>query len=671
MRHPSVLGELPGDRLELWTSAGTPDGRLVAYGGAAGIVRFVDAATRLPVGEPYRLRDGIVHNLDFSPDGRTLAVAGHQPATPASSGLVDLVDTRTHERRARIVLPPVPDRVQYIGLNVLYLPDSRDMIVEQIPGSDVDGPPSLLRRFDGDTGATEGPPRRVGRHSTLGMSATPDRRRLFVTSLEDGETTLIDAVSLRVLQRWPDGDVAGAVSADGSAFALGSQKGGVRLLDLRSGRVRRFAGRHEGFVNAMRFTPDGLTLVTSGSDGVLIVWDVARGEIRTTLTGHAKGEVYGLHVSPDGRTVYSAGHDERAFAWDLTGDRSLVRPFAAARPFVPDDHDTLPRGLALSPDGRTLALGHSDGTVDLLDAQTLRRRRRLRALRGFVGAIAYSHDGRLLAVAGQRGQVTVWDARTLRPAGKLSGLRTTVQTLAFSPDDQRLAVAELGTEVVPGDPSSITGASVRVWDVRLRAPTTVRFETASPSLAFSPDGSLLAAAAISRPTEVRDARSGRLVATLPTPDYGRSVAFSPDGALLATGHYDGTGRLWSTETWKPVGRPLEGHNERRFLWMKFTPDGTLLASAGQDGAVALWDVETQNPIGPSLTVEPDSYVAADLSPDGSRLFAASLSRRAVRWDVAPEAWKRHACRVAGRELTQQEWADALPGRPNRAVCQPG
>jgi WD40 repeat protein len=347
-----------------------------------------------------------------------------------------------------------------------------------------------------------------------------------------------------------------------------------------------------------------------------------------------------------------------------------VRPFALARPFVPDDGDVLPRGLALSPDGRTLALGHSDGTVDFLDAQTLRRRRSVRALRGFVGAIAYSPDGRLLAAAGQRGQVTLWDTRTLRPAGELSGLRTAVLTLAFSPDGRRLAVAEIGTEQEEGDPSSTTGASVRVWDVPRRAPTGLRFETASNSLAFSPDGSLLAAAGIWRPTEVRDARSGRLVARLRTPDFGRSVAFSPDGALLATGHYDGTGRLWSTESWKPVGRPLEGHNERRFFWLEFTPDGTMLASAGQDGAVALWDVDTQNPIGTSLPVEPDSYVAADLSRDGSRLFAASLTRRAVRWDVAPEAWKRHACRVAGRELTQQEWADALPGQPYRTVCQP-
>ena len=252
MREPSALGELPGDGLELWTSAVSPDGRLVVHGGGAGIVTFVDAASRRPVGEPYRLPGGsIIQSLDFSPDGRTLAVAGHEPPTPTSSGLVDLVDTRTHKRRARIVLPPFPDRVQYLGLNVLYLPDGRDVIVEQTPGSEVDGPPSLLRRFDGETGATEGPPRRVGRHSSLGMWATADRQRLLMTSAEDDQTTMIDADSLRVLQRWPAGDVVGAVSADGSAFALGSRTGDVRLLDLRSGHVRRFAGRHEGSVGAM------------------------------------------------------------------------------------------------------------------------------------------------------------------------------------------------------------------------------------------------------------------------------------------------------------------------------------------------------------------------------------------------------------------------------------
>ena len=88
--------------------------------------------------------------------------------------------------------------------------------------------------------------------------------------------------------------------------------------------------------------------------------------------------MWGLDISADGRTAYSAGDDERAFVWDLAGDRRLVRPFDAGPPFLVDPGDSRPRGLALSPDGRTLAVTQSDGTVDLVDAQTLRPRRSVR-----------------------------------------------------------------------------------------------------------------------------------------------------------------------------------------------------------------------------------------------------------------------------------------------------
>jgi hypothetical protein len=40
----------------------------------------------------------------------------------------------------------------------------------------------------------------------------------------------------------------------------------------------------------------------------------------------------------------------------------------------------------------------------------------------------------------------------------------------------------------------------------------------------------------------------------------------------------------------------------------------------------------------------------------------------MRFSLSPDVWKRQACLVAGRELTRQEWADAVPGRPYRAVC---
>ena len=449
-------------------------------------------------------------------------------------------------------------------------------------------------------------------------------------------------------------------------FALGSKDGGVRLLDLRTGRVRTFAGGHDAPVLRMRFAAGGRTLVTAGDDGKVIVWDVAHGAIQQVLTGHAKGTVYGLDVAAEGRTAYSAGSDKRVFAWDLDGDRSLVRPFAADRPFRPDDGDELPRGVTLSPDGHTLAIGHSDGMVDLLDARTLRVRRSVHALRGFVAAVAYSPDGRLLAATGQYGHLTLWDARTLQAAGELHGQHTTSQALAFSPDGTLLAAAELG--IWDGD-AKYNGGHVRVWDVKRRAPTSFDVKVTAPAITFSRDGRLLAFATMQRPTEIRAVHGGALVASLPTPADSRSVAFSPDGRAIVTGHYDGTAQLWSTKTWRPIGRPLEGHDDNRVLWLGFTPDGTILATAGQDGTLELVDAATQTRIGELLSVEPDSYLGAALSPDGRYLFAVAPTRAAVRWTIAPAAWKRHACRVAGRELTLREWHDALPGRPYRAVCQ--
>jgi len=84
--------------------------------------------------------------------------------------------------------------------------------------------------------------------------------------------------------------------------------------------------------------------------------------------------------------------------------------------------------------------------------------------------------------------------------------------------------------------------------------------------------------------------------------------------------------------------------------------------------VLLWDVETQEPIGSPLVIAPDTFVSVALSPDGSRLFAVSTGSHGIRLKADPQAWKRHACLVAGREFTAREWEDALPERPYRAVC---
>ena len=256
--------------------------------------------------------------------------------------------------------------------------------------------------------------------------------------------------------------------------------------------------------------------------------------------------------------------------------------------------------------------------------------------------------------------MTLWDARTMSPAGELDGLLGTSysQEVVFSPDGRLLAAGGIDDD---------GGGRVQVWDVRTGDPAPVRFDVGSPSLAFSPGGRLLAAAGIAARTEVRDVRSGRLVKRLDTGDFGRSVAFSPDGSLLAVGHYGGSVLLLSTKDWTQVGRRLEDHRAR-VTALEFSRDGRRLVTGGADGTALLWDTDSHRPIGSRLTIEPDAFVAATFARDGSHLFAVPDSGRGVRWDIRSAAWERHACLVAGRELTAREWDDALPERPFRQIC---
>ena len=135
--------------------------------------------------------------------------------------------------------------------------------------------------------------------------------------------------------------------------------------------------------------------------------------------------------------------------------------------------------------------------------------------------------------------------------------------------------------------------TVKIWDAAVGSPLKT-FEGHSDSVntvAFSPDGKLVASGSSDMTVKIWDAAVGSPLETFEGhSDSVNTVAFSPDGKLVASGSSDMTVKIWDAA----VGSPLEtfkGHSNS-VNTVAFSPDGKLVASGSSDMTVRIWDATT-------------------------------------------------------------------------------
>jgi WD40 repeat protein/DNA-binding SARP family transcriptional activator len=655
----------------------SPEGSILGIPDNGSHLRLVDVRNRktLHVYSPA----GFLSPPAFTPDGSKfafLSVSGPRP-------VVDVADTRTMSVRRK--LPADRFFLAHEGeasnpnVSLFFTPDGKTLLYVYNLTPPAPATAAYVDRWDVAGGKLRSAP--VGADGAQSAALVDHGRELAVVGTSD--VTFLDTRTLRVLRHVPVsqaefGSNATAVSPDGATLALGLENGSVTFVNLHNGRRATGQGGHSAPVQGLGYSPNGAELVSTADDGSIIVWDVRTRTPVQRLYGHA-GRVLGIAFSSDGRTLFTSSLDGAIFEWDLGTHRRFGRSFTTlprTPQLGPDAQPTTP--LAISPDGSRFAARAGDRFVGIYATATGEQIAGIGPNREVI-ALAWSSRG-VLSVDGARGLHELYRVprrnpprllRTLPGLRSINGQPEAVLTTAFSPDGSLVAAGDVNH--TPGQTPWRYG-STAVWNVRSGKRLWLRRgkDGEITSVAFSPDGTTLAAGREDGAVLIYDVATGRLRRTLHLLGGGgfsfETLAFAPDGTL-ATGTWGGIVQLWNPNIGKQIGQATQVA-AAPVASLSFSRDGETFATAGgSDGLAKLWTTATQQQFGATFPGDPGQWGNAQYTPDGSHLIVVYQDGKAFVWPTSLKEWEDHACSVAGRNFKPEEWRRFVGSRGYSRVCR--
>ncbi len=397
-------------------------------------------------------------------------------------------------------------------------------------------------------------------------------------------------------------------------------------------------GGHEGPVRDARWSTDGATVATAGTDGIVRLFPAAGGPAQA-LQAHTAEVRRIAFIGAD--AMVTAGADRRVYLWSLKG----------GAPTSLGELDAAVDDLQVSPDGSTVLALSDVGTLSSFRIQATQSQSALTPPTTQVTAVAWGPAGHL-AVATSDGHV-----RIQRADGTTSGFQLPeAQTrLRWSPDGERLAgigrkpvaytmpaqggawlqIPTFGANAldvaISNERVAVVGwnSDVLVTDFKNQRRTKLQGHRGVVDLVdFDADGGRLLTASRDGTAKVWDLTGGEPLTLTGHRARLRSARFSADGKQVLTASDDGTARLW----------PLDHDRSTKILsdgdadWQRaasWSTDGAYAIVGGNDGVARVWSADGTLV---RRVAHPDAIAAAALDANGTRALVATGSVARI-WSV--------------------------------------
>jgi WD40 repeat protein len=464
------------------------------------------------------------------------------------------------------------------------------------------------------------------------VAFSPDGRVLAVAVPNEHATRVLDAASaeerLRVASFCTDPDGL-SFSPDGSLLAAEALSGGVCLWSAKTSREVLRLRDTAGDGGPVCFSPDGANLAVRGTGGVR-TFAAADGKVRCKFKINSGGPIA---YTPDGEMLL-AGQVGAVGLWDASTGREVRRVGRCPGSVI---------SMSPSPDGKTVAVGTTDGALRLMDVATGAEVLPHQEGSYVIRSAALAPDGQAVATALAVGKVAVWGVRGAKPRWVMDeGQDEYTRGVTFSPDGRTVAVAFSGGARIR---DAETGRLVRGWGA---------LGGGVSSVAFSPDGRSLACDHMREAVAVYDVATGRARFRVSIPDRRVCrIQYNPDGGFLATATDDGWLRLWDTAdggAWRSLPGRTGG-----LLVLACSPDGQMLASRGRGGSVRVRELATGGER-VRLNAKSSGCTALAFAP-GGRVLAAGDAEGMIRLYDLDDGKERFSLRGHRGAVDSLEFSD--------------